>query len=264
MNRYMENHRDTTGALAAPLVFCRDLHYTGTSAAEAIEVPALSVAPGEQVCVQVSGEHRRQAMLELMTGWLQPDAGVVRMLGFALAGCAMPQRQGFFADHVGCLRVRPDVAQGLGVLESVVASCLHSPCRWQHTLRHGPVHAEAERLLWAFGLDLDLQRDVPVTALNAWQRLQVAAAQALIGAPELVVAMAPDTGMSPMVREAFLRCLHLECARYGSGLLLVCDVGDDAASRHVQRTVRLHAPSRRAVFARRPAAAMVPVFRGPG
>lgn len=58
-------------------------------------------------------------------------------------------------------------------------------------------------------------------ALSIGQQQRVAAARALIGQPELVIADEPTSALDTDAREAFLRLLFEECKAAGAGLLFV-------------------------------------------
>jgi putative ABC transport system ATP-binding protein len=63
--------------------------------------------------------------------------------------------------------------------------------------------------------------DRPVTALSVGQQQRVAAARALIGAPELVIADEPTSALDHDHRRAFLELLFQELAAAGSTLVFV-------------------------------------------
>jgi putative ABC transport system ATP-binding protein len=61
----------------------------------------------------------------------------------------------------------------------------------------------------------------PVTELSVGQQQRVAAARALIGAPELVIADEPTSSLDADRRAAFLDLLFRECARERAALIFV-------------------------------------------
>ncbi len=61
----------------------------------------------------------------------------------------------------------------------------------------------------------------PVTELSVGQQQRVAAARALIGAPELVIADEPTSSLDADRRAAFIDLLFRECAREQATLIFV-------------------------------------------
>jgi putative ABC transport system ATP-binding protein len=61
----------------------------------------------------------------------------------------------------------------------------------------------------------------PVTELSVGQQQRVAAARALIGAPELVIADEPTSSLDADRRAAFIDLLFGECARERATLIFV-------------------------------------------
>ena len=60
-----------------------------------------------------------------------------------------------------------------------------------------------------------------MTSLSVGQQQRVAAARALIGAPEIVIADEPTSALDQDRRERFLRLLFENCQRDGSTVLFV-------------------------------------------
>jgi putative ABC transport system ATP-binding protein len=58
-------------------------------------------------------------------------------------------------------------------------------------------------------------------ALSIGQQQRVAAARALIGQPELVIADEPTSALDADAREAFIQLLFAECREAGASLLFV-------------------------------------------
>ncbi|MDI5993321.1 ATP-binding cassette domain-containing protein, partial [Pseudomonas sp. MDMC216] len=86
--------------------------------------------------------------------------------------------------------------------------------------RHGSVDAAAAALLDHLGLRTDLLGR-RADELSIGQQQRVAAARALIGQPELVIADEPTSALDFDAREAFLQLLFAECRAAGASLLFV-------------------------------------------
>jgi putative ABC transport system ATP-binding protein len=99
------------------------------------------------------------------------------------------------------------------------------------------LNAEAQRLLEHLDMGHDDLLHRPVTALSVGQQQRVAAARALVGAPELLIADEPTSSLDADRREAFLRLLFQECAGAGSTLVFVSH--DASLEGLFDRTIRL-------------------------
>src|SRR5690606_6500236 len=105
--------------------------------------------------------------------------------------------------------------------ENVSLPCRFSRLRAERArLRHGSVEQAAMSLLEHLGLAAELfgRR---AESLSIGQQQRVAAARALIGQPELIIADEPTSALDADSREAFLQLLFAECQASGSSLLFV-------------------------------------------
>src|SRR5690606_32739839 len=103
--------------------------------------------------------------------------------------------------------------------------------------RHGGVEAAARHLLTHLGLDRPELLRRAVTELSIGQQQRVAAARALIGSPELVIADEPTSALHADAREAFLNLLLVERRAAGSSLRFVSH--DGALGRLFDRSLSL-------------------------
>ena len=125
----------------------------------------------------------------------------------------------------------------LSVVENVLLPCRFSRRRKQNIENRGhSLQDEAERLL----NHLDLPRELlhrSVTELSVGQQQRVAAARALIGSPELVIADEPTSALDADRRASFLKLLLNECAEQNTTLVFVSH--DSALEPQFDRSVQL-------------------------
>ena len=88
-----------------------------------------------------------------------------------------------------------------------------APERRKRATAKGPAEDEAARLLTRLGLEPDLTRGRSAANLSVGQQQRVAAARALIGAPELIVADEPTSALDRDRQAAFLDLLFARGAR---------------------------------------------------
>jgi putative ABC transport system ATP-binding protein len=157
----------------------------------------------------------------------------VRVLGQDLGALGGAERDRFRADHIGFVFQMFNLIPYLSVIENVTLPCGFSDRRRRRAERAGgSAGQEAIRLLQHLDMaDSDLLRK-PVTALSVGQQQRVAAARALIGAPELVIADEPTSALDADRRQAFIELLFRECGGEQATLVFVshdaslCDLFD--------------------------------------
>jgi putative ABC transport system ATP-binding protein len=128
----------------------------------------------------------------------------------------------------------------LSVVENVTLPCRFSPSRRAKAIaRTGSLEHEARRLLEHLDMAHGDLLDRPVTTLSVGQQQRVAAARALMGSPELLIADEPTSALDADRRESFVRLLFEECRQAGSTLVFVSH--DASLERLFGRTVNLAA-----------------------
>jgi len=187
-----------------------------------IDIPHFTVDSGERVFLHGPSGAGKSTLLNLVAGTLRPQAGGIELAGEAITGRGERQRDRLRADHIGFVFQMFNLLPYLSVLDNVVLPCRFSARRRERAIaRDGTLPAAARRLLESLGLaDADLQSRA-AAGLSVGQQQRVAAARALIGAPELVMADEPTSALDHDSREGFLRLLFDECAQAGSALVFV-------------------------------------------
>ncbi|ALZ86358.1 methionine ABC transporter ATP-binding protein [Pseudomonas oryzihabitans] len=206
----------------APLVEIRDLGFAWPGQAECLDIQHFQLARGEALFLEGPSGSGKTTLLGLLGGVQRPSRGQVRLLGQDLGQLATARRDRFRVDHTGFLFQQFNLLPFLSVLDNVLLPCQFSRLRHERArARHGDPQDAALTLLRALGLsDPDLPRR-PARELSIGQQQRVAAARALIGQPELVIADEPTSALDTDHRDAFLQLLFGECAAAGAGLLFV-------------------------------------------
>ncbi|PPR79325.1 MAG: ABC transporter ATP-binding protein YtrE [Alphaproteobacteria bacterium MarineAlpha3_Bin5] len=187
-----------------------------------INVPLLKVEKGE--CLFISGPSGsgKSTLLNLLGGVLEPESGEIFLMGEDITTMSSNQRDIYRADHLGLLFQMFNLMPFLSVLDNVTLPCLFSESRRHSAVeRSGSIDAEAIRLLHHMGLDLDEIGDRSVNLLSTGQQQRVAAARALLGTPEFIIADEPTSALDSDARYAFLELLFKEIKTVGSTMVFV-------------------------------------------
>jgi len=187
-----------------------------------LAIEALQVAAGEGLFIKGPSGSGKSTLLSLLSGVATADAGSVRVMEQPLETLGSVQRDHFRADHIGYVFQMFNLIPYLSVLENVMLPCRFSTRRRARALqRGGGLEGEARRLLGHLDMDhADLHRRT-VTTLSVGQQQRVAAARALMGGPELLIADEPTSSLDADRRESFIRLLFDECREAGATLLFV-------------------------------------------
>ena len=187
-----------------------------------LDIPEFSVGTGERLFVSGSSGSGKTTLLNLLGGVAVPDSGAVSVLGTRLDKLSSAQRDSLRADHVGVIFQLFNLVPYLSLVENVLLPCRFSARRAaQATATDGDPVSAARRLLSRMGLSSDLFAGRSVTDLSVGQQQRVAAARALIGAPELLVADEPTSALDEDARQSFLDLLFESVAAEGQTLILV-------------------------------------------
>lgn len=187
-----------------------------------LSVPALTVAQGEHTFLKGPSGSGKSTLLALLGGVLSPKAGVISLLDQPLTNLSVTQRDRFRANHVGFIFQLFNLLPYLSVLDNVTLPCRFSDQRRHTAIRQlGSLDKEARRLLASLGLAEEELLGRRVMELSIGQQQRVAAARALIGAPELLIADEPTSSLDADNRANFIELMLEECNRTGSTVLFV-------------------------------------------
>jgi putative ABC transport system ATP-binding protein len=203
-----------------------------------LSIEAFQVNAGECLFIKGPSGSGKSTLLSLLSGVTTATAGTVRVMGQDLQRLGSVQRDHFRADHIGYIFQMFNLIPYLSVVDNVVLPCRFSVRRRNNALaRSGDLETEAMRLLRDLDMDHpDLHRRA-VTTLSVGQQQRVAAARALMGAPELLIADEPTSSLDTDRRESFIKLLFSECREVGASLIFV---SHDASLEHLfDRTVDL-------------------------
>ncbi|MDO8437509.1 MAG: ABC transporter ATP-binding protein [Nitrosomonadaceae bacterium] len=202
-----------------------------------LSIPKFQVERGERVFLQGASGSGKSTLLSLLGGVMVPQQGQLHVLDTDLTALSSSMRDRFRVDHVGLLFQQFNLVPYLSVRENVLLPCRFSQRRRERALESADtLEQSADRLLNQLGLDLTLARQ-PVTALSVGQQQRVAAARALMGHPELIIADEPTSALDADRQAEFLDVLLGRCNDEGVTLIFVSH--DQRLAHHFNRSVNL-------------------------
>jgi putative ABC transport system ATP-binding protein len=199
-----------------------------SASAPCLAIESFRVKAGERVFLFGPSGSGKSTLLALLAGVLTAQEGSVHVLGTELS--ALRGRDRFRVDHVGFIFQQFNLVPYLSVVDNVLLPCRFSTKRAKRAAEaHGSPLDSARYLLHAMGLGTGLRKR-KATELSVGQQQRVAAARALIGSPELIIADEPTSSLDADARQAFLGLLRAQCDRWASTLLFVSHDRQLAAS----------------------------------
>ena len=163
----------------------------------------------------------KSSLLGIIGGVLVPRDGKVDVLGEDLSAMKGAARDRVRADHVGFIFQQFNLVPYLSVVENVCLPCRYSQRRLKRAASaDDSLEQSAARLLSSLGIDEGL-RSRRSTDLSVGQQQRVAAARALIGQPELIIADEPTSSLDADRRREFIDLLLSECERANSTVIFV-------------------------------------------
>jgi putative ABC transport system ATP-binding protein len=204
-----------------PAVSLRDLVFSWPGQRPTLIIPELDIRTGELIFLFGPSGSGKSTLLGLLAGVLTATAGSVAVRGTVLQTLGGAARDRFRGDHIGVIFQQFNLIPYLSLLENVLIPCRFSVKRnAKAAARSGNAMRSARHLLRSLDLAPELWTRA-VTRLSVGQQQRAAAARALIGAPELIIADEPTSSLDADRRADFLRLLLRECESAGSTLIFV-------------------------------------------
>lgn len=190
--------------------------------ATVLSLDAIRIARGEQVFISGPSGSGKSTLLSLLAGVTTAEQGSLQVLGNRLERLGGVERDHFRANHIGYIFQMFNLIPYLSMVDNVTLPCRFSRQRREKAVkRSGTPEHEALRLLDHLDMAHDELLDRPVTTLSVGQQQRVAAARALMGSPEIVIADEPTSSLDANRREAFVQLLFNECGESGATLVFV-------------------------------------------
>ncbi|HEX5997805.1 MAG TPA: ATP-binding cassette domain-containing protein [Hyphomicrobiaceae bacterium] len=203
-----------------------------------LAVPEFALPARERILLIGPSGSGKSTFLSLLCGILAPQAGSIEILGHDLVKLGAAARDTFRAEHFGIVFQMFNLLPYGSVIDNVLLPLSFAPGRRQRAAGKGPAADEARRLLARLGLEADALHSRSAANLSVGQQQRVAAARALIGAPEIVVADEPTSALDGDRQDAFLELLFAEVEAAGATLIMVSH--DVSLGPRFDRVVRLN------------------------
>lgn len=195
-----------------------------------ININQLEIEAGEKVFLYGPSGHGKSTLLNLTAGVLKADSGSVHVLGQDLTTISQAKRDHLRGEKIGYIFQIFNLIPYLTVKENIVLPCMINKKR-----SNTDYHLQAEELIDSLGLREHIHS--PVTDLSIGQQQRVAAARALIGNPEMIIADEPTSALDEKNTREFMELLMSEWQKKKFTLLFVSH--DERLKTYFTRTISL-------------------------
>ncbi len=227
----------------APIVWMADVVFTWPGRnAFTLSIDGFTLEKGERLLLIGPSGSGKSTFLSLLAGILSPQQGVIDVLGTDIARLRGAARDRFRAEHMGIIFQMFNLLPYGSVIDNIVLPLSFSAGRRKRAEAEGGARVAAVRLLESLGIERSLIDGASAASLSVGQQQRVAAARALIGSPELIVADEPTSSLDRNRQQAFLDLLFADIAAANATLIMVSH--DESLSGRFTRVANLTAIAR--------------------
>jgi putative ABC transport system ATP-binding protein len=202
-----------------------------------ISIAEFALARDEKLLLLGPSGSGKSAFLSLLAGIAAPDNGRVEVLGTNMARLSGAARDRVRVEHFGIIFQMFNLLPYASLIDNVLLPLRFSRTRRDRAIAEGPLEDVAVRLLEALGLDKTVISTVRAASLSVGQQQRVAAARALIGTPQIIVADEPTSALDRSVEGVFLKLLFAQSTTAGASVIMVSH--DEGLAPYFDRVVRL-------------------------
>lgn len=206
------------GPAGASAVALSKVRFAYKAGRDVIAIDSLNIARGETVFLHGPSGSGKTTLLGLLAGVLQANSGQVKVLGQDFTSMSSGARDAFRARHLGYVFQMFNLIPYLSVRENILL-----PIRLEAARKARLAPQSVDDAVNAIAGELDIRQflERPIVELSVGQQQRVAAARALIGHPEVVIADEPTSALDTDRREAFLQLLFASCKKANATLVFV-------------------------------------------
>lgn len=183
---------------------------------ETLNIEYFSMKKGEKVFLYGPSGCGKTTFLEAIAGVIAPFTGSIKISGSEMIGLSSTQRDKMRANHIGYIFQNFNLIPYLSVLENILLPLQFSKIKKSKVLNEVET---ALHLAEALGIQDLIKKKT--TELSVGQQQRVAAARAVLGAPEIILADEPTSALDQEFREKFLNLLFTVCSEKKVSVLFV-------------------------------------------
>lgn len=217
-------------------ILVKDLRFSykpqkNTPAPLVLSIDELEILAGEKVFLYGPSGHGKSTLLNILAGVLEVKTGQVEVLGTNLHSISQGKRDHLRGENIGYIFQIFNLIPYLNIRENIVLPCLINKKRGAQI----DFYAQADELIQTLGLTEHAEKNV--TDLSIGQQQRVAAARALIGNPQLIIADEPTSSLDEKNTTEFMNLLLTEWEKRKFTLVFVSH--DTGLKKYFPKTLSL-------------------------
>lgn len=217
-----------------PIISINDITYTWMGDNNpTLKIDSLEINRGEKVLIKGRSGSGKSTLLSLLSGIQVVDSGDLSIKGRCLKTMKPEERDVFRGDHIGYIFQQFNLLPYLSVSENILSPLIFS--EHKKDKEKSDKKKRVQTLLNHLSLNVDM--DKSVQSLSIGQQQRVAAARALIGEPELIIADEPTSALDRVTATDLIKHLFKECERLETTLIFVSH--DDSLDSLFPRIIQL-------------------------
>ena len=165
-----------------------------------IEFPDIEIETGQRLLISGFSGCGKTTLLSLIAGALRLQEGSINFNDNDYSDMSSMSLDKFRADHIGYIFQTLNLIPFLSVSENIALGVRFSQSRKSKVSN---LSQEVVRLVSSLGLEREALK-IPVSRLSVGQQQRVAAARALIGKPDLILADEPTSALDSDTTKKFL------------------------------------------------------------
>ena len=204
-----------------------------------LAINSLHIQSGESVFIHGASGSGKSTLLNMLAGVISPTSGEIKILNQTVNTQSQAQRDQIRADHYGIIFQQFNLIPYLSVIENITLPLSFSSYKQRRTLSlSSNINEQAIYLLESLGLDKDIASQ-NVTDLSTGQQQRTAAARAMMGSPEIIIADEPTSALDADTKHDFIELLFQETKKFNSTLIFVSH--DQSLASQFDRAISINA-----------------------
>ncbi|MBL8020456.1 MAG: ABC transporter ATP-binding protein [Leptospirales bacterium] len=194
----------------------KDLQFSYNQS-KVLDISDLKIKNGQTVFLFGPSGSGKTTLLSLITGILTTRDGTLKVLGQDLPQLKTSERDHLRGNRMGYIFQMFNLLPYLSVIENILLPCKMNKARAARV--NGDLESSASDLAERLGIGGLLH--TKATELSVGQQQRVAAARALMGNPELIIADEPTSALDADYRATFLDLLFENTRKSGATIVFV-------------------------------------------